>query len=66
MSRVSSLCEKEYERTFYRWLYTPKWRPLARLLRRLEYQQWLDAMLAEVKREAHLNDIAADMRKART
>lgn len=50
--RITSLCEKEYEHSFYRWLYTPKWRLVTRLRRRLEWKLWLKAMCAEIRKDA--------------
>lgn len=51
MSRGVKICEEEYERTFYRWYYTPRWRLFARFARRLEWKLWLHGMSAEIKKE---------------
>lgn len=52
MSRTVALTEREYERAFIHWQYTPAWRLLARARRKREWKLWLDAMGAEIQREA--------------
>ena len=43
--------ERHYIDAFARWEHTPKWRLLARWYRKREYGVWLDAMVAQIKRE---------------
>lgn len=43
------IAEDEYVRTYLRWEHTAKWRVLARLRRRREYEMWLRALMREVR-----------------